>query len=329
MSPTPVNLDLQGAGLATLATVQPPPFVTNPQPCFDGNHFIEIDVGNIASTGEIKARVSSWPGVCDYTSAGLVSLVISNQARSAYLAVYPVTLTDNTQAFCIAGLDLTTFGNRLLLIRPNLSTSGWFDDLNPNGGGTSCRTWGGLNYWLDWSSAPTLTFYTVAFDFAAPSGIFTQIGTGDVNTDAMNAFNPQPGTTGFYLTPHGLFGVDWNSGNNTGCWYCAYDCSTFGRVSFVMPDASLGPSSDPSQWFNFQAQNNPFAYGSQVCGWYPNFDSAGNWWWIRQPLQVAGNMVLEPLTSEVYSSLVPSPAGPAKFYGSPVGILSAGLIIST
>ncbi len=284
-----------------------------------------INYDNIFTAGTLDAKTQAWPGALDYSIAGMVPLVIANaDTNFSFVSQFPVILDDLSTAFCVSAFNngagvFTAPGFYFLLIKPDLTTSGWLPDqwrpmfgvLAPAATFTFPKS--GLNYQFDLGQLPTVTAYTVAFNFATGETI-TQIGTGDVSTDASNAFGGFTGATPPtpYFTAAGIFAFDNASGNNTGCWYCSLDCSAFGQVIFTMPDASLGPSSSPTVWQNFN-----FAGFNYEPAWFPQTDLSGNWWWIRLPLcDGAGNMIVEPLTSEVYSELSAAQSG--RFYGTHV-----------
>ena len=307
---TIVNYDLESTLNSEAVSGQPPAYTEQAALHTDAGLILILDTTNIFATGVINGKTQAWPGPVDYSQVGQVALVIANQSVSmSFLALKAIAFDDTTYGWCLsATANLGTTlppGPYILMIRPDLSTSGWLpDNINLTFGvfGTCSWLYKGVNYQADYSALPTVTTYAIVYDFATGETP-TVLGTGDVSANAANALGAPPGTTPF-MTAAGMFGIDSQSGNNTGCWYCALDCSAFGAVAFVMPDASIGPSSSPGVWNNF---NSALNYST-----YPQTDALGNWWWVRLPLcDGSGNLVLEPLTSEVYKSgSAPSPGCP-------------------
>lgn len=327
MTPTPKNFSLQSHS-------DTPNSITGSVPVghslwsFDGTNFLQILWDGVAST--IQAKITQWPNTIDYSSTGMVTLVVSNMPPANGLSVggiSPVVFTDGTKGFVIWAMNDRGLGAvpELLPVRLNLNltTVGWISDpaVHLSTGHTVTWPLGLLNYQADFSSGPVLKMWQVVFDLTTPTAMVctpTNTATGTVSTDCFNALQPDqfqgPNDSQFYYTPLGLFGIDWGSGNNTGCWYCKFDCTAMGKVSFPMPDASLGPSSDPHVYWVDDFQNNlaPGAGSIIQFQFYPNWDLSGAVWWIRVPLVnlISGAYVLEALTGEVYTSLSTPPIPP-------------------
>lgn len=278
-----------------------------------------LDTGDINATGEIRAKILPYPADLDYTTVGMVPLVIANQSSDmGFACIMPIVFDDAAYGFCISantnGFGSLPAGSYILLVKNDLSTSGWLpDDMKNNFNIFATCSWlsNGINYQADQNFLPTLSVYTLTYNFLTGETI-TLLGTGDVSTDASNAFgapgNPQ-NSSSIFITQNGIFGIDSTSGNDTGCWYCALDCSAFGTVTFVMPDASIGPSSSQTVWQNFN--------GTLSFRTYPQTDNAGNWWWIRLPLcDGGGAMIVDANTSRVYTSSAPAPVAlrPPNYY---------------
>lgn len=281
-----------------------------------------LDFSAIFTTGAIGASaVQAWPGTIDYDNAGMSLLTIANQSNDmSFAGVAAIVLDDASYAFCLAantnGFGTLPAGTYILIVKPDLSTSGWLpDQMNIDWGVFCSSTWlnsvDNKNYQLDLRFVPTVSTYTVTYNFG--TGETTALlASGDVSSDAANGLT-ESGSA--FLTRYGAFGIDSTSGNNTGCWYCALDCTAFGAVTFTMPDASLGPSSSPTVWNNF---NSSLDYST-----YPQVDEAGNWWWIRLALcDGGGAIIIEPLTMEVYKS-GGAIAQPGRFYGTHVAFAGA------
>lgn len=327
MTPTPQNFQLTASAAAPFAVSgSPPAFVLWG---FDGTNFLQIS-WDFAS-GVVQAQLSTWTGAIDYSGAGYVNLNISNPDTTSGVSLYPVVFTDGSKGFVFSA---QVGGNNSLLPIPlDLTTPiAWVSDPSPvNPNFTITAPFAGINYFGDGNSLPTINVWQVTFDLTVPTAMvvtWNMTATGDVSSDAVNGLLPEGWNFdgAFYYTPIGFFGIDWNSGNNTGCWYCKYDCTAFGRVTFTMPDASLGPSSDPSVYWVNEFYNGSPSLATQQFQFYPNWDHAGNAWWIRVPLQTGGSYQLEPLTGEVYTSLSPS-SGAAKIFGSFVGAAGAGAVL--
>lgn len=308
--PTPetlVNLSLSQT-LDSNATVVPGAF--NQQGSFDGTNFLVLNIDAIFTTGEIDAKIQAYPGVIDYSTSGMVALSIANQSPSmTFITCNPVILSDSTQAFAIsaqANLGATLPpGSYVLIIKPDLTTDGWQqDDIQFAFGlfATSTLTINGVNVQVNVNGGGTVDVYNITYVFGSGQ-VATLVATGDVSSDAANAFGVLGGPNGggFFITKNGLFGIDSFSGNDTGCWYCALDCSAFGSVAFVMPDAALGPSSSASVWNVFQ--------GGTLFGYqeFPQVDDNGNWWWVELPLcDGGGNVIVNSFTMKVYTTAVAS-----------------------
>lgn len=315
------NFSQLGSSLVSNATVTGGVF--SQQGCFDGTNFWVFDTTDITTTGAIAVKLQSFPGVIDYTQAGMVPMVIGNQSAGlSFITANPVILKDSTTACCISGFSngsgTLPAGRYILLVKPDLTNSDWLpDDMNVSFGKfcTSSLPLNGINYQADVSFGGTVSIYTIEYDFVGAVETATLAASGDVSNDAANSFGilGDPNQGGFFITKNGLFGVDSASGNNTGCWYCALDCTAFGKVTFTMPDSSIGPSSDPSVWNVFQGGSD-FTYEH-----FPQVDDTGKWWWIRLPLcDGAGNVIIEPLTMQVYFS---GPAGVHKLVQVPPFVL--------
>lgn len=323
---TPFNYEVTPTGLVPHAQVAPTPgFNVQGSIHRETGTVMMFDFTNVFTTGAINAKVTTWPGPLDYSTAGMVPLVIPGTAPGFSVFTWlPVLLDDASLAWCIAAFNNTGGPNpggfAILLVKPDLTTSDWLIDQYQMGGfgfATATMLLNGVNYQADMNLLPTITVYTQDFNFVTGNTI-NPFASGDVNADAGNAFSAFHGATPFF-TDNGFFGIDNVSGNDTGCWYCALDCSAFGQLTFTMPDASLGPSSSQSVWNNF----NFAGAGAFTGAWFPQTDVAGNWWWIELPLcDGGGNILIQPLTSEVYSSL-PLAGGSARLYGTFIAFSSA------
>ena len=309
LTETQLNYDFENTLNSNVVTGQPVGYTEQGSLHLQAGLALILDTTNIFTTGAINAKTQTWPGVIDYSQVGQVPLVISNSSVSmSFACCKSIVFDDATFGWCLsatAGLGATLpVGSYLLLIKPDLSNSGWLpDNMNVTFGIFASCSWldQGVNYQADYSSLPTVTTYTIVYDFATGETP-TVLGSGDVSSNASNALSAPSGATPF-MTCAGMFGIDSQSGNNTGCWYCALDCSAFGTVTFTMPDGSIGPSSSLTVWNNFNFSLN--------FSTYPQTDPSGKWWWCRLPLcDGSGNIVLESKTSEIYVSGVSVGIGP-------------------
>lgn len=303
---------------------------------FDGTNFLQINWDSTIPS--IQAKITAWPAAIDYSTAGMVTLTITNPPSANGMApggISAVTFQDGTHGFVLWSQNDRGVGPtpELLPIRLNLALAGtWVADPREfiDGQPTASFPLAGINYMATLANAPTLDIYEVVYDVSGASMLVTETVTasGDISTNAQNAFLPSTaqgsGDSGFYYTPIGIFGIDYNSGNDTGCWYCRYDCTAYGNVTFPMPDASIGPSSSQTAYWVWNFFNNLSpAAAATVFQFYPNWDPAGNVWWIRVPLQAGGNYVLEGLTGEVYTTLS-GPGATPQILGTHVGFVTQG-----
>lgn len=327
ISAAPQNFTLQRTAATAFNVTQ-----TGSQPAiqfvsFDGETvcYLAFDPG----TGNVSVKLQAFPGVIDYSDTGLTLLTVTNQQSFSVGGVFPAVLADGSRAFVMWGISLVDFFNKLLIIPANLATPiAYVNDPGPGSfpGGNPTVSFPdynlGENFYADFTGAPTLAVFKVVFDLTVPTVpvvTITAFASGDLSTaagvHAGNSFWASGFNNGaaapYYVrsnNPFGgpaIFGIDYLSGNNSGCWYVLLDCSAFGQVTFAMPDASIGPSSSSTVYWVGAYQGSG---GTIIDYWhfYPMFNSAdGSIWWIRAPLQDgAGNYVLEPLSGEVYTSLV-------------------------
>lgn len=272
------------------------------------------------ASGTVFLRLSDWPSALDY-SAPTIKLDIANVQHFSFGGLYPVYFSDGSQGFVCWGVSLVDFSNYLLPITLGFTPTAWVLDPSsvpssptvsyPSNPDTA-------NYQADLSAAPDITIWEHTFNITVPTAmVVTSVAanTGTLSTDAVNAFLPADilygaGSASFTYSPIGVFGLDWASGNNTGAWYCAFDCSAFGQVTFPMDDSSIGPSTDPSVYWVNDLKNNAGPIADEFW-YYPQWTNDPSLvFWIRVPLQVAGVMTFEALTGEMYVNVAPPPPAP-------------------
>ena len=318
MTPTPQNRSLANASAPAFAVSGAP---ATSGVCFDGVNILILDTTNINTVGGlIGAKLLTWPGAVDYSSAGMVNLNITNPSTGgldsiSFGGIFPAIFADGSRGFIVQGFS-DTRGFILLPVSLNLATlQTWIVDPKGANGNTtvSSPVPGAINLEVDFTTTPAISFYKQVYTITAGlMSVTTSLhSTGTVTSaDALNAILNYRGLTPEFYPEFGLFGIDFNSGNDTGCWYLKYDCTAFGHIDFPMPDGSLGPSSSPTVFWVSVGASPP--NNSVPESYYPSYDQNGVWWWIRVPLTDGiGNMVIEPLTGEVYNSLGPVGIGGA------------------
>jgi len=326
-SSTPANFALDpGASTEYAATG------TGSLPAFDLWGFDEDGPGLLQITWDngvpnVSAKITSWPGDVDYSGAGMVVLNITNPQPVSFGGIYPVVFTNGERGFVVWGVSLSTFDNVLLPIRANLATAtAWVLDPLLHFQPTVTIPVGTVNYQADFSAPNDVTMLSLAFNVNVFPMTVTQttLYTDGITAQAFAAFTPSLfGNFTIFYTPQFVLGVNWvTPAANTNFFYLSYDGSAFGEITFTMPDASLGPSGDPSVYWVWDF-NNFGPIGGDQFWYYPSIDALGTWFWIRVPLTDGlGNMTIEPLTGEVYSSVLPAAGG--KWFGTHVGFWGAG-----
>ena len=345
MTPTPTNYALGPSSATGFVPLGAGGLPDNVLWGLDGANFLQVSWDAIAGTVQVQNFV--WPGVIDYSMPAAVTLTITNAGPISGGGVYPVNFTDGSRGFIFWALvDLTHTGLFVPVLLPILISDlaaavSWVIDPTPFAAGLFVPTvttipqvtgMTHLNLFGDFSATPTIATWQITFDVTVPAAmVVTWPGaatwTGDVSADCANGLMPLGwnSASSWFFTPLGYFGIDWETGNDTGSWYCAFDCSAFGRVTWVMPDASLGPSSSNTVYWVNQFQSSPNNFSSQIGQFYPSWDQTGNPWWIRVPLGDGfGDYTLEALTGEVYTLGAAPPASEGSVFGTHVGFVKAG-----
>lgn len=342
------NEELGASAAIGHATSTAGPFPVNPQTVFDGALWWVLDIGNINPGGVLPVKTEAWPGILNVNSTGLNTLNITNPDAHAVYSIFPALLGlpgGPTPGLIVSALNIVSGVDELLAITAAMAAGSgdpttWVSDPSPIGAlGTQSAshpiTSLGLNVQATLSASPTIAWFILVYDLNNPvlNPILAPLGTGDLPPDPLNAFDPPsfPGQQLYYFEDTasgqvGIFGIDYDAaGTNSGCWYTNIEATAYGSVSFTMPDASIGPSGDPSVYWVFNV-NTGGAVPSPGPTFrvFPQWDLAGKVWWLRLPLvDGGGNMVIEPLTGEVYTSGAAA-TGAGIFAGTFVGFFQAG-----